>query len=170
MARASEKIIRILRLTAKFLESSSKYAWGHVGMCNCGHLIQVVTDLSSSEIIHIAQKNYLDEWSEYANDYCSTTGSHVEDLIQSLINIGFSSEDIHHIEYLSDKRILNALPNGFRYLRKNDQYHVALYMRTWAALLEIELKDKKVCSTLHATDDLSTRNLKRSSIPPFTRV
>ena len=156
MARASEKIISILRSTAKSLESNSNYAWGHVGMCNCGHLIQTVTDLSSSEIIRIAQKNYLDEWSEYANDYCSTTGSHVDDLIQSLINLGFASEDIHHIEYLSDKRVLNALPNGFRYLRMNEKHHVALYMRTWAALLEIELKEKKVHSNLLSSDDLST--------------
>jgi hypothetical protein len=113
-----------------------------------------VTDLSSSEIIRIAQKNYLDEWSEYANDYCSITGSHVDDLIQSLINLGFASEDIHHIEYLSDKRVLNALPNGFRYLRKNEKHHVALYMRTWAALLEIELKEKKVHSSLQSSADL----------------
>ena len=76
--------------------------------------------------------------------------------IQSLINLGFASEDIHHIEYLSDKRVLNALPNGFRYLRKNEKHHVALYMRTWAALLEIELKEKKVHSSLLPSDDLST--------------
>jgi hypothetical protein len=50
---------------------------------------------------------------------------------------------------------LNALPNGFRYLRKNEKHHVALYMRTWAALLEIELKEKKVHSSLQSPDHLS---------------
>jgi hypothetical protein len=142
MARASENIVNILRRTAESIESSSKYAWGHVGMCNCGHLVQSVTALSSSQIIRKAQECYLDEWSEYANDYCTTTGSHVDDLINALIKEGFASDDIHHIEYLSDKSVLHALPSGFRYLQKNDKYDVALYMRTWAALLELELKEK----------------------------
>ena len=142
MARASENVVRILRRTAKSIESSSKYAWGHVGMCNCGHLVQSVTDLSPFQIIRKAQKSHLDEWSEYANDYCSTTGSHVDDLISALIKEGFASDDIHHIEYLSDKKVLRALPSGFRYLQKNNKYDVALYMRTWAALLELELIEK----------------------------
>ena len=135
MARASQNIIQLLRTTAQSLEKSSNYAWGHVGCCNCGHLIQSVTDLSSSQIIRIAQQSYLDEWTEYANDYCPTTGSQVEDLILSLIKEGFDRSDIHHIEYLSDKKVLDALPGGFRYLRKNNKYDVALYMRTWAGLL-----------------------------------
>lgn len=154
MAKASESLIRILRRTAESIETGSKYAWGHVGMCNCGHLIQSVTALSPSQIIHKAQKNYLDEWSEYANDYCTTTGSHVDDLIHALIKEGFSSDDIHHIEYLSEKKVLHALPGGFRYLRKNDKYDVALYMRTWASLLELKLKEsmKKQNSQLRACD------------------
>ena len=140
MARASHNIIQLLRMTAQSLEKSSEYSWGHVGRCNCGHLIQSVTDLSSSQIIRIAQQSYLDEWTEYANDYCPTTGSQVEDLIHSLIKEGFDRGDIHHIEYLSDKKVLDALPGGFRYLRKNNKHDVALYMRTWASLLELELK------------------------------
>jgi len=63
-------------------------------------------------------------------------------LINALIKEGFTSDDIHHIEYLSDKSVLNALPSGFRYLQKNDKNDVALYMRTWAGLLELELKEK----------------------------
>ena len=59
-----------------------------------------------------------------------------------VIQQGFQLEDIHHLEYLSDKRVLNALPNGFRYLQRNNRYDVALYMRTWAALLELALKDR----------------------------
>ena len=58
------------------------------------------------------------------------------------------------MEYLSDKRVLNALPNGFRYLRKNEKHHVALYMRTWAALLEVELKENKVQSSLQSSNNL----------------
>ena len=150
MARASHNIIQLLRMTAQSLEKSSKYSWGHVGRCNCGHLIQSVTDLSSSQIIRIAQQSYLDEWTEYANDYCSTTGSQVEDLILSLMKEGFDRSDIHHIEYLSDKKVLDALPGGFRYLRKNNKYDVALYMRTWAGLLELELISKSVPTKNHS--------------------
>ena len=150
MARASQNIIQLLRTTAQSLEKSSKYAWGHVGCCNCGHLIQSVTQLSSSQIIQIAQQSYLDEWTEYANDYCPTTGSQVEDLIHSLIKEGFDRSDIHHIEYLSDKKVLDALPGGFRYLRKNNKHDVALYMRTWAGLLELDLMSKSVATKNHS--------------------
>lgn len=154
MAQAKENIIRILRKTAQNLEDTEQYAWGHVGMCNCGHLIQSVTALSSQEIIQRAQQSYLDEWTEFANDYCPATGSLVDDLVSALIREGFQLEDIHHIEYLSDKTVLNALPNGFRYLQRNNRYDVALYMRTWAALLELALKDcaagERVAATVEA--------------------
>jgi hypothetical protein len=153
MAHANENIIRILRKTAQNLEDTDHYAWGHVGMCNCGHLIQSVTALSSQEIIRCAQQSYLDEWTEFANDYCPATGSLVDDLISALIREGFQLQDIHHLEYLSDKTVLNALPNGFRYLQRNNRYDVALYMRTWAALLELALKDRLASEGAVATVD-----------------
>lgn len=143
MAQASENTIRILRKTADTLQDSTNYAWGHVGKCNCGHLIQSVTAYSSNQIIGMAKHEYLDEWSEYANDYCSTTGSPVDDLINALIREGFSSDDIHHVEYLSDKSVLRALPGGFRHLVRNNKYDVVLYMRTWASVLELKLNEEK---------------------------
>jgi hypothetical protein len=77
----------------------------------------------------------------------------VDDLISALIREGFQLQDIHHLEYLSDKTVLNALPNGFRYLQRNNRYDVALYMRTWAALLELALKDRLASEGAVATVD-----------------
>ena len=67
----------------------------------------------------------------------------MDDLINALIREGFSSDDIHHVEYLSDKSVLRALPGGFRHLARNNKYDVVLYMRTWASVLELKLNEEK---------------------------
>jgi len=82
----------------------------------------------------------LDEWTEYANDYCEGSGHKAEDLFTSLQNVGFSREDVIHLENLSDKRVLQHLPGGFRYLRRNHVEDVKLYMATLADVLETELE------------------------------
>ena len=82
----------------------------------------------------------LDEWTEYANDYCEGTGHKVEDLFSALLNVGFEREDVIHLENLSDRRVLQRVGERHgeerRYLRRNDVDHVQLYMHTMADLLE----------------------------------
>jgi len=79
-----------------------------------------------------------DEWSEYANEYYSNSGQSVDDVIDTRLAIGLELTDSHHLEYLSDTRVLEALPGGFRYLEKGNREDAALYMRTRSALLELE--------------------------------
>jgi hypothetical protein len=138
MTASKPELIIALRETASRLASGAKYEWGHMGRCNCGHLVQTVTQMTDAEIARSVDFN-LDEWSEYAKDYCEGTGHKVDDLFVILQNIGFSYQDVIHLENLSDTRVLDRLEGGRRYLRRNQVEDVALYMNTLAGMVEEEL-------------------------------
>lgn len=144
MAKANRSLIEKLHEAAAKIETSDEYNWGHVGRCNCGHLAQCVTALDKAEIYAQARTQELDEWTEYANDYCPQSGAPMDTIMDSMSEIGMEPEDIHHLEYLSDKKVLQALPGGFRYLEKGKKENAALYMHTWADVLETELEESGV--------------------------
>ena len=141
MARPTSFVISKLREAADRLESQNDYHWGHTGRCNCGTLAQCLTDLSAAEIYQKSQEQRLGEWSEFAETYCASSGAPVDTILDTMIQAGFSLKDIRHLEHLSDRKILKAVPGGPRYLRKSDKNDVILYMRTWAGLLELEAKE-----------------------------
>lgn len=135
MIKQEKSISELLRKTAERLESGARYEWGHMGRCNCGHLVQTLTEMTDREIA--ASVDYqLDEWSEHAKDYCAQTGSLVDDLFRTLAEVGFSHEDVRALEYLNDRRVLGRLGDRGRALRRNHAPDVSLYMRTLASLLE----------------------------------
>lgn len=138
MAKATKQLIDALRKSAAGLSAGEKYEWGHVGRCNCGHLVQHVSSKSSSEIIKSFGPQ-LDEWTEHANDYCGITGLPVQALFDDLESVGFYADDVRNLEYLVDKAVLNRLPAGKRHLQHNNRNDVALYMKTLAELLDEEL-------------------------------
>jgi hypothetical protein len=142
MAKPSTHLIEKLRKTAAHLESGADYSWGHVARCNCGHLAQSLLPLSSPEIYKAARTCGLDEWTEFANEYCPASGRPIDSIMDAMFDLGLELTDIHHLEYLSNPTILKALPSGFRYLEKGNRAHSALYMRTWASLLELELQSQ----------------------------
>ena len=138
MAKATKQLVEALRKSADRIQSGAEYEWGHVGRCNCGHLVQAVTGKSSSQII----KGFgpaLDEWTEHANDYCSTTGMPVQNMLDDLADIGFYPDDVRNLEYLSDKAVLKHPDLANRNLRRNDRDDVATYMNKLADVLEEEL-------------------------------
>ena len=137
MPKKHPELVSALRETAGRLSGGARYEWGHMGRCNCGHLLQTITDMSDFEIVKSIDFE-LDEWTEYAKDYCEGTGHKVEDLFAALHDIGFSREDVIHLENLSDRRVLNRLAGGFRYLQRNNADHVTLYLNTMADMLEEE--------------------------------
>lgn len=110
-----------------------------MGRCNCGHLVQTLTDLTDRQIAQSAN-HMLDEWSEHAKSYCTESGSDVDELFQALAEVGFSHQDVMALEYLSDPRVLAALRPERRKLRRNYAPDVSLYMRTLADVLEEENK------------------------------
>lgn len=129
-------LIDALRATSKRLENEDvQYQWGHMGQCNAGHLIQTLTGMSSFEIVESVDFQ-LDEWSEHAVDYCSCTGNKVDDIFLSIEKQGLTHADIVKLENLSDRKVLENLEGGFRYLERNRREHVVEYMRSFADLLE----------------------------------
>ena len=138
MARPSRSLVSALRGTAARLASSATYAWGHLGMCNCGHLVQTLCTIPPARIHAIALEGDGD-WETLANAYCPTSGHAIDDVITALVEAGLSTDDIGHLEKLDDPAILAVLPGGHRWLRRNDREDVIIYLLTWAGLLEAEL-------------------------------
>ena len=138
MAHPSHELIDALRTTARRLQDGAHYAWGNHGSCNCGNLLQTVTELSSSEILAYS-RNGTGEWTELAMEFCPVSDAPLDLLITSLGKIGLTPSDIHCIEYLEDKQVLDQLPGGFRWLRRNQREDVIIYMETMANMLEDKL-------------------------------
>ncbi len=138
MAHPNVELIEALRETAKRLENGAHYAWGHHGSCNCGNLLQTITDLSSKEILKYSRSG-TGEWTELALEFCGVTDAPVDLLVSKLQKIGLTTSDIHCIEYLQDKQVLDRLPGGFRWLKRNVREDVILYMETMATMLEEKL-------------------------------
>jgi hypothetical protein len=143
MARSSQTLIDTLRQVAENLEAGADYNWGNATKCNCAHLVQCLAPNAATIALREIRPQ-LDEWTEFANDYCPHSGASTDQLLDILYDHGMTHEDIHQLEYLSNRRVLQALPGGFRYLEHGNRRHVALYMRTWASLLELDLKKRMV--------------------------
>jgi hypothetical protein len=136
MATSSTKIITALRKTASQLENGNRYEWGHMGSCNCGNLAQTITSFSRAEIQKYALQKRGD-WSEQLIDYCPTSGYPMDLIIEKMIDFGFTSQDLRHLEWLSDTAILSKI--GVTFLNRNIKLDTILYLKTWANLLEDQL-------------------------------
>ncbi len=154
MATPNITLINALRKTATNLQNGNHYAWGNHGSCNCGNLLQTVTELSKETILKYAHAGN-GEWTELAEAYCGVTDAPHTMLIGELQNIGLTPSDIHNIEYLQDRHVLEQLPGGFTYLSRNNKEHVIVYLRTFAQMLEDKLA--------HQTD-IAFYNLKEKNI------
>jgi len=138
MAKPSIELITALRETARRLRIGVHYAWGHHGACNCGNLLQVVTPLTEGEILRYAH-TAVGEWTELSEEYCATSNAPVNLVMSKLEQVGLTPGDIQHIEYLTDREVLNQLPGGFRWLKKNVREDVIQYFEAFANLLEEKL-------------------------------
>lgn len=138
MAHPSIELINAFRKTAERLRNGAHYAWGHHGACNCGNLLQVITPLTEAEILHYAHLGN-GEWTELAEEFCGVSNAPVSLVISKLEQAGLTPTDIHHIEYLDDKQVLQYLPGGFRWLKRNVRENVILYFEAFADMLEEKL-------------------------------
>ncbi|HKI46120.1 MAG TPA: hypothetical protein VKA08_12380 [Balneolales bacterium] len=153
MAKPTPQLIHSLLKTTERLKNGARYEWGHMGRCNCGHLIQTVTDMSDYEIVRSIDFE-LNEWTEHAKLYCDGSGHKVDDIFRSLENIGFDYEDVINLEYLSDPAVASALHGDQQHLRRNKLDDVILYMETLADVLEKERRESL------QTDELPGKNEK----------
>ncbi len=137
MPTPSLKLISALRATADRVEAGARYEWGHMAHCNCGHLAQTVSNQTGEQISKVV-KHALSEWTEHASDICDVSGNPVEELLDVLQQVGFSREDVMHLEWLSDKRVLRKVGQGI-YLKRNDRNDLITYLRAMADMLEEDL-------------------------------
>ena len=138
MAHPNTALIEGLRKAAAGLVKGNYYAWGHHGACNCGHLLQATTEFTKEEILTYAHTG-IGEWTELAHESCPVTNAPVDLLLKKLQELGLTPTDIHNIEYLEDRDVLNRLPDGFRWLKRNERAHVVMYFETMANMLEEKL-------------------------------
>jgi hypothetical protein len=146
MAYPNHTLIDALRETALRLRNGAVYAWGNHGSCNCGNLLQVVTDFSKGEILRFAHAG-IGEWTELAEEYCGVTNTPVDMLLTKLQQLNLTPTDIHNLEYLEDRKVLERLPGGFRWLKKNVKEDVIVYFETFADYLEEQLKRKQAIAS-----------------------
>lgn len=135
MAKATIELINALRLTATNLRNGAYHSWGHHGACNCGNLVQSVTNFTKEEILQYAHTG-TGEWTELAVEFCPATNAPLTLVFARLEEVGLTPTDIHHIEYLSDREILQNLPGGFRWLKRNSREDAVAYFETFANVLE----------------------------------
>ena len=138
MAHYNLQLIDALRTTARNLRTGAAYAWGNHGACNCGNLLQVVCDIPREEVLRYAHTG-IGEWTELAADYCGVSGAPVHLMLSKLEAIGLTPSDIHNLEYLDNRAVLECLPGGFRWLQKNVREDVVVYFETFANMLEVRL-------------------------------
>lgn len=131
------ELIGAIRRAATKLTQSTHYQWGHMGACNCGFLVQEITHLRKEEIHRRAMTGHGD-WTEQLNDYCPTSGLPMDDLISELLGAGLSTDDLRHLERLSDPAVLHSLPAG-QFLQHNCRQDVITYLHAWARVLEAKL-------------------------------
>ncbi|MCH8556481.1 MAG: hypothetical protein LAT84_01605 [Balneolia bacterium] len=137
--KANLQLINALRETARRLNNGADYNWCHMGRCNCGHLAQTITRMSPAEI-HERALMKAGDWTNQTLEYCTATGYTIDHIIETMIEMGLTKDDIVHIERLSDQRVLQRIELdrriGMDHKKRED---VVLYMNTFASLLEDEL-------------------------------
>lgn len=136
MALPNPTLVAALRATADRLErTETRYEWGHMARCNCGHLARTLTGLDETAL-QSAVRHEMTEWSEHARDYCPADGGEVPAILHALESAGFGPSDVRALEHLSDPDVLARLPEARRRsLRRNQRDDVVLYCRTLADLL-----------------------------------
>lgn len=125
-------------MTAARLNSGADYAWSMQGACNCGHLAQTLTGLTSAEI-HARGLEKPGDWRDHIEDWCTTSLYPIDQVIRLMLDAGLSLDDVANIERLGDQAVRAAMPRDLGPLDYKNRAHVRAYFETWAALLEDEL-------------------------------
>lgn len=165
MAIPSVRLVAALRETAARLrDDATSYRWSHFGQCNCGHLAQTLTRLSSDEIYRAAFPGGGD-WGQQAAalrdlDFgdrpgldegafepevlrCSATGRALDAVFAQMIAAGLDGRDIDALEDLSDGDVLRRMGKSTTGLARNRRADVIAYLDAWAELLASRLPERE---------------------------
>lgn len=138
MAKPTPRLITALYTTIESIEDGARYQWGHMGMCNCGHLAQALTSRSRAEI-HAAALRRAGDWGEQAVEYCPTSGLPIDHIITEMLDAGLTLDDIDYLERLNAPDVLARIPLERRWLSRNSREDLIFYLRQWVAMLEEQL-------------------------------
>ena len=152
MARPNRELVDALERTINRLTGGSVYWWGHMGMCNCGHLARSITGLTEREI-HASALERMGDWEEQANLYCPTSGLLIDTVLAAMFDLGLTRDDVRHLEKLSDPDVVARV--GRNDLRRNEREDVVTYMRAWRDMLAESLAPARqfACSGGPTSDD-----------------
>jgi hypothetical protein len=142
MARANQRLIEAVEQTIARLTSGADYQWGHMGMCNCGHLVQSLTTRSRREI-HAAALLRAGDWGQQSIDYCPTSGLPIDSIISEMLEAGLTLDDINYLERLNDPRVLALLSLEERWMKRNNRDHLVRYLTTWNTLLKAQWAERQ---------------------------
>ena len=135
MARATPRLVFALRKTAVLLRQGSAYKWSNFGMCNCGNLAQTITGLDASTI-HDAAYPQSGDWGQQGREYCQTSGLPIAKIVAEMMDAGLEPTDFEYVERLTHPQVTKVLPRKLHHTSRED---TALFMETWAGLLQEQL-------------------------------
>lgn len=114
-----EKLLKALKTSVALLESGTvNYYWYQPMSCNCGIVAQTIMGATPNNLKLMLPTDKLKElydndlhlssptWSNMVYNFCPVTGEPLYDVFKILDNNGLSRIEIGHLEFLSDKKIL----------------------------------------------------------------
>lgn len=138
MAKPSLQLIDALRKAARNIaEDKDSYNWKAIGACNCGNLVQEVTDYTAKEISTFGIKKHGD-WQSISILYDKDSGYEIDKIITKLLQMGMALEDFTYLENLNDPNVLSFIGENTCLTRDNADDAI-LYLNSWAEMLEEEL-------------------------------
>ncbi|GAA4827648.1 hypothetical protein GCM10023331_10610 [Algivirga pacifica] len=117
-----------------------------MGLCNCGHLAQELTNYTQGEIHHYALRAREGDWADQVAAFCPQSKLPMDLVITKMLEAGLTTDDLKHLERLTDPEILSYMGYGEAVLQHNRKEDVLRYMMAWANMLEEELVKKEKLS------------------------
>lgn len=121
------------------------YKWDKPSTCNCGIVISAIAESRNALPLFLfarGQTTYKPErhtWRELCQNSCSVTGKPLTEVFQQLEEMGLSPKDIVHLEYMTNKAILQE--SGIN--TKEEYYHtksgnLVKYLKAWLRIISKE--------------------------------
>lgn len=145
--------IAVLREAANRIEAApEKFDWGAIESCNCGFVAQVAMGLDKDSLLQLMEQE-IDEklhyrgwaWNSGKAVLCKQTGVPLSKIFSTLLNIGFSFDELASLEMLLDPVIAPRVIDRHSEKIELDQYNelncfnsqnAVFYLREWATMLE----------------------------------
>jgi hypothetical protein len=138
MAKPSLQLIDALKKAAnRIADDKDSYNWKAIGACNCGNLVQEVTNFTAKEISNFGIKKHGD-WQSISLLYDKNSGYEIDNIISQLLDMGLDLEDFTYLENLSCPKVLAYIGENI-VLKRDDPDDAVLYLNSWANMLEEEL-------------------------------